>query len=167
MMLGIVTDPANRTLWLATDKHLYQILKKEEDRDVWRLFLEQAFAPGARDASNRFETALVHCKTAEQKEKVLTAQADYLFAHGERDLAATKYARTSRSFEEVALKFINAEDRGALKTFLRLKLESLPTTVRLAPWLPRVQRPGRSHSSVRDGGYLRRLPRSAPSCARG
>lgn len=70
-------------------------------------------------------------QTKEQKDQVLVAQADYLFAHGEHDLAAAKYARTTRSFEEVALKFINIENRPALKTFLMLKLSTLPATVRL------------------------------------
>ena len=73
-------------------------------------------------------------QTKEQKDQVLVAQADYLFAHGEHDLAAAKYARTTRSFEEVALKFINIENRPALKTFLMLKLSTLPATVRLRRW---------------------------------
>jgi len=127
---SLVTDPANRTIWMCSDKNLFQVTTKDEDRDVWRLYLEEAYASEGRQVTSRFETALQHCKLPEQRDQVLTAQADHLFSNGDRELAARKYSKTSRSFEEVALKFVNADDRAALKIFLRLKLESLPQTVR-------------------------------------
>ena len=42
MMLCMENDPTQRMVWIATDKHLFQILKKDEDRDVWKLYLEKA-----------------------------------------------------------------------------------------------------------------------------
>ena len=64
MMLCMENDPTQRMVWIATDKHLFQILKKDEDRDVWKLYLEKALGEteSAAMAGSRFETALQHCK---------------------------------------------------------------------------------------------------------
>lgn len=42
-------------------------------------------------------------------------QADHYFAERQSELAASVYAKTRRSFEEVALKFINLGEKDALK----------------------------------------------------
>lgn len=124
---GIVVDPTTGVMWLYSDKGVWQVLKKDEDRDVWRLYLEKAQSSGTRDADGtHFETALQKCKTEAQKDEVLTAQADFFFDQRNLDMAAAKYAKTSRSFEEVALKFINIQERAALKSFLLYKLRDLP-----------------------------------------
>lgn len=56
---------------------------------------------------------------------MLTAQADKLFDKGEFACAAVIYAKTTRSFEEVALKFLEKETRDSLLLFLPQKLKSL------------------------------------------
>lgn len=43
--------------------------------------------------------------------------------------AAEMYALTQAPFEEVSLKFIQAEDRSSLKIYLQKKLESLEPSV--------------------------------------
>lgn len=54
-----------------------------------------------------------------------TTQADYFFSQERYQLAATYYAQTQKSFEEIALKFITKHEKEALKTFLMKKLETL------------------------------------------
>lgn len=58
-----------------------------------------------------------------------TAHGDHLFTHSP-ELAAEMYAKTNLSFEEVALKFINAGEVQGLKVFLLSKLHTLPNEVR-------------------------------------
>ena len=52
-------------------------------------------------------------------------QADHEFERGAFELAALKYAKTRRSFEAVALRFLRAQQRVALRTFLLHKLDSI------------------------------------------
>jgi hypothetical protein len=55
---------------------------------------------------------------------VLTSQADHYYAEGQWALAATIYAKTRRSFEEVTLRFINLGEKDALKRYLSDKLDN-------------------------------------------
>ncbi|KAI9898805.1 hypothetical protein PsorP6_019091 [Peronosclerospora sorghi] len=64
-----------------------------------------------------------------RRQRVLTAQADKLFEKGEFDCAAGIYTKTTRSFEEVALKFLEKETRDSL-LFLLQKLKSLSSEVK-------------------------------------
>lgn len=119
---GLVRDPVGNRLWLYTGTSLYQILFEREDRDVWQLYLEQAKNGDGKE----FEFAYQHAKTLNEKEVVRSAQADFYFNREEYVMSAKYYATTSRSFEEIALKFAagNVEEK-ALKAFVGAKLRSL------------------------------------------
>ena len=119
---SLVRDPVGNRLWLYTATSLYQILFEREDRDVWQLYLEQAKNGDGRE----FEFAYQHAKTLKEKEVVRSAQADFYFNRKEYVMSAKYYATTSRSFEEIALKFAsgNVEEK-ALKAFVIAKLRSL------------------------------------------
>ena len=57
--------------------------------------------------------------------------------------AARLFAQTTRPFEEVALKFIDAGDQGALLVFLAAKLASLPASSKtqrtmIATWMTEI-----------------------------
>ena len=121
--LGLARDATLGTLWLYTELTLFQIAVVDEDRDVWQLYLERAKNRG--EGGGEFATALEFCKTPAQKDQVLTAQAEHLFAQGDFELAAQYFARTRLSFEAVALRFVDREQRGALKVFLLQKLKGL------------------------------------------
>jgi hypothetical protein len=111
-MGGLVRDATRGTYWLYSQKSLYQVNVTDEDRDVWKLFLQRAKKNG--DA-NDFETANQYCKDATQREQVLTAQATHYFDSGDFERSAMYFAKTRRSFEEVALRFVG-KDQNALKT---------------------------------------------------
>ncbi len=56
---------------------------------------------------------------------VWSAQADHYLEQRSFELAAKYYARTKKSFEEIALRFITLNERDALKTYLLAKLRTL------------------------------------------
>ncbi len=112
---GLATDAMSRTIWAYCERAVFEVTINDEDRDVWQMYLER----------KQFETALRHCKSAAQKDRVWSAQGDYLFGQGSFELAATVYAKTLRSFEELALLFVQRNERAALRTLLMRKLARL------------------------------------------
>ena len=79
-------------------------------------------------AQGRHEEALNIVKKdgmAEAEDVVLTAQAELAYNQGNLTESALKYAKTKAGFEEVTLKFVDLEDKRALKLYLRKKLEAL------------------------------------------
>ena len=114
---GIVRDPRGH-IWLFSKNKIYQIQLEREDRNVWKLYLQQAKAGDGRE----FEFAFQHAKTAEQQNLVRALQADHYFNRQDYVVAARYYAKTKRSFEEVSLKFISNTNLSTTpKIQLRLK----------------------------------------------
>ncbi|XP_006454639.1 hypothetical protein AGABI2DRAFT_176125 [Agaricus bisporus var. bisporus H97] len=129
-ILGMASDPVRRTYWIFTDQSLFEIVVGNEDRDVWKLYLEKG----------QFETALLFSKTAFQRDQVLSAQAEAYFNEGRYFQAAGCYAQCSATFEEVVLKFLDAGERDALRSYLITRLERTKKTdltqrMMLATWL--------------------------------
>jgi len=58
---------------------------------------------------------------------VWTLQAEYYFAQKQYDLAALHYGKTSKSFEEITLRFIHIGEADALRAFLKEKLRHMNT----------------------------------------
>ncbi len=118
-MKTLAPDPVKNNVFLLSDKFVFEVEINDEERDVWKLYLEK----------KEFDRALAFSNTRAQHEQVLNAHADYLYSKEIYDEAAKKYANTKRSFEEITLKFVNtpgALARTALKTYLMMKLYSLP-----------------------------------------
>ncbi|KAG6818049.1 hypothetical protein H0H87_009204 [Tephrocybe sp. NHM501043] len=127
---GVASDPVRRTYWAFTDQSLFELVVGNEDRDVWKIYLEK----------QQFDTALKYAKTAAQRDHVLSAQANAYFSDGRFFQAAQCYAQCSTSFEEVALKFLDAGERDALRSYLISRLErtrkgDLTQRMMLATWL--------------------------------
>ena len=38
---GLTADPVRKTYWVYTDQSLFELVVANEDRDVWRIYLEQ------------------------------------------------------------------------------------------------------------------------------
>jgi len=154
---GLVPDPHGEKMWVFSQRYVFEVDIWEESRDAWKLFLQQG----------DFSQALHYADTASQRELVLNAQADHDFSHGHYTRAAETYAKTSRSFEEIALKFVQLSQRDspsssfasasstgvggggvgvgkdALKTFLLAKLQRLRPTdttqqFMLCTWLTEI-----------------------------
>lgn len=74
------------------------------------------------------------------RDLVNAAQADAFFSKGQYIQAAQKYALTTRSFEEVTLRFVDAGERDALRYYLvarllRTRKTDLTQRMILATWL--------------------------------
>ncbi|KAJ3721541.1 Pep3/Vps18/deep orange family-domain-containing protein [Lentinula raphanica] len=127
---GITADPVRKTYWVYTDQAIFELLVGNEDRDVWKIYLEKG----------QYEIALRYAKTASRRNKVLAAQADHFFTEGRFFQAAQCYAQCSVSFEEVVLKFLDVNERDALRSYLISRLERTKKTditqrMMLATWL--------------------------------
>ncbi|RLN56931.1 hypothetical protein BBJ29_000880 [Phytophthora kernoviae] len=120
---GMSVDETFNTVWIHSNRRILEVAITDEDRNVWKLFLSKAVLGNGDDRD--FEQALGVCRNGWERQRVLTAQADKLFDKGDFDRAAVIYAKTTRSFEEVALKFLEKETRDSLLLFLLQKLKSL------------------------------------------
>ncbi|CCI41742.1 unnamed protein product [Albugo candida] len=120
---GISCDATFNTVWVHSDRRILEIAINDEDRNIWKLLLQKATIGGGDDRD--FEKALSKCRNGFERQQVLTAQADKCFERDEFERAAVLYAKTYRSFEEVALKFLEKDTRDALRIFLAQKLKTL------------------------------------------
>jgi hypothetical protein len=119
--LGLSSDPSDKTHWLYTSQAIFELVVSEEDRDVWRIMLKR----------EEYEPSLRFAKTPQQKDLILSAQADAFFAQGRFHQAAAKYALCSKSFEEVVLRFVDVGERDAMRYYLNSRLDGLKKTVSL------------------------------------
>ncbi|KAF0458989.1 vacuolar protein sorting protein 18 [Gigaspora margarita] len=115
---SMAVDSVKNTFWIYTDGSIFELIVAKEDRDVWKLYLEK----------QQFDTALQYCKNPVQRDEVLTTQADHYFSQGRFVLSAAYYAQSTVPFEEVALKFVERDERDALRNYLLNKLEKLRRT---------------------------------------
>lgn len=103
-------------IWAVTENAVLKFKVIKEERNVWQIYCE----------NKKFELAKKYSRdNPVHYSYVLVKEADMLFEKGEYLLSARRYAETHSSFEEVCLKFIQANQQDALKTFLQKKLETL------------------------------------------
>ncbi|CAE6455564.1 unnamed protein product [Rhizoctonia solani] len=130
-LLGVASDPINRTLWIYSTSGLYEVVRADEERDVWKIYLDKA----------DYTLALKFAKVPRHRDTVLAAQGSAFFNQGQFVQAAQSYSQSSSApFEEVSLKFVDASERDALRYFLRSRLASTRKTditqrAMLATWL--------------------------------
>ncbi|KAJ2513238.1 tethering complex subunit [Coemansia sp. RSA 2049] len=112
---GLTVDERKGTYWIFSPDNIYELVVTDEDRDVWDIYLSR----------RQFDAALQHCYNDAQRDTVLRAQADHLFSLGHYAESAECFARTSVSFEEAALKFVDMHNGNVLKSYLLSKLKTL------------------------------------------
>ncbi|SPO29308.1 related to DigA protein [Ustilago trichophora] len=134
-VIGTAVDVAKRTYWIYTDASIFELVIRDEDRHVWRVYLDRG----------SFDTALKYAKPGIQRGTVLSFQGDRFFAEAKYIQAAQCYAQTfMRAFEEIVLRFTDAEQRDALRYYLVMRLERLDKThdvaqrIMLATWLVEI-----------------------------
>lgn len=133
-VLATAIDQERKTYWVYTDSSIFELVVRQEDRDVWQVYLDR----------NNHEQALRYAKTTTQREVILSSQGDRFFREGRQIQAAQCYAQTfNRTFEEIVLKFIDSTERDALRYYLVMRLERLRKTdlmqrMMLATWLVEI-----------------------------
>eukprot|EP01027_Heterolobosea_sp_BB2_P018279 GEZU01025771.1.p1 GENE.GEZU01025771.1~~GEZU01025771.1.p1 ORF type:complete len:926 (+),score=222.24 GEZU01025771.1:26-2779(+) len=123
---GLSRDSATGNIWLYTNSEIWELVVENEDRHVWRMYLDRAMDPTHPNPSH-FDTALrLARRDPKKRDKVLTAKADFYFERQkDYNTAAGIYALTSKSFEEVTLNFIRLRQTDALMIYLLRKLQQM------------------------------------------
>jgi len=118
-LVGLAHDQVKNIYWAFTEYGVYRYQVTHENRHVWRVYLEQG----------QFSLAMRHCgDNPAALDIILTKQAEQLFSEGKWVESAMHYAKTKCSFEEVTLKFMDLEEKNALKNYLKKKLETLKSS---------------------------------------
>jgi hypothetical protein len=130
--LSLVPDTTGGALYLASAEGLFEVVTKDEGRDMWRLHL----------ARREYAAALAAAPTPGARERVHVAQGEAAFAAGDRSAAAAAFAKApgAMRFEDAALRLLASGDAPALRAFLRARLDATPRGDRaaatlLATWL--------------------------------
>ncbi|KAI9491455.1 Pep3/Vps18/deep orange family-domain-containing protein [Zychaea mexicana] len=132
-VVGMAVDDIKKTFWIYTTFSIYELGVENEERDVWKLYLEKT----------QYDMALQYCKDPAQKDKVYTAQAKDYFGQRRYQMSAKYFAESAVAFEEVTLKFVEKNERDALRIYLVKKLERFRKKDRtqktiLATWLVEI-----------------------------
>lgn len=112
----IIRDSKSRTIWAFTDKIVFRYKIVREERNLWRIYLDQ----------EKFDLAKEYCQNNPAFIDIINVKhAELLFTKGEYEKSAEIFAETKRSFETICLKFLESEQINALKIYLGKRLESL------------------------------------------
>ena len=68
-MIGMCDDVLNDTIWIFGEQVVYELIVKDEEKDVWRDYLHL----------KQFTLASLYCRTDAQKDMVYTHEGDYFF----------------------------------------------------------------------------------------
>lgn len=96
-MRGLAHDPKTNITFAYTDFQLFEVHIENESKNVWRQYL----------GNGQYDLAEQYAKEDWQRDAIWTAAANHYFGQKLYKIAAEIYAKTSRSFEEVTLKFMN------------------------------------------------------------
>ena len=131
--LGLVSDQKKNSYWLFTNQEIFEIRAEDEDRDVWRIMLQ----------NHDYDAALKYAKGFAQKDLVATASGDFFSSKGQYLEAASVWGKSSKAFEEVCLNLIDHGEDDALRQYLTTKLNgykksSYMQRVMIASWLIQI-----------------------------
>jgi hypothetical protein len=128
--IGLHVDLQKNTFWLFTAQEIFEIVIRDEDRDIWKIMLKL----------EHFDAALRYAHTPARRDAVANASGDYLVKKRLFDDAAGVYGKSSKPFEEVALIFIDNNQPDALRKYLLVKLSTYKKSyvmqrIMIASWL--------------------------------
>lgn len=131
--LGLFADQKKNTYWLITTEEIFEIVVSDEDRDVWKIMLKV----------EEFNMALKYARSPLQKDIVATASGENLIKRKSFNEAAVIFGKTSKSFEQVALTFIENDQYDALRRYLLTKISiykksSIMQRMMIAGWLVEI-----------------------------
>ena len=131
--LGLLSDQKKNTFWLFTNQEILEVVAADEDRDVWKVMLQ----------NQQYDAALRYARGAAQKDAVATASGDHLSSKGQFVEAAKVWGRSSKAFEEVCLSLIDRGEEDALRKYLMTKLTTYKKSSQMqrtmiATWLIQI-----------------------------
>ncbi|CAK7221508.1 tethering complex subunit [Sporothrix curviconia] len=131
--IALSVDLQKSTFWLFTAHEIFEIVVRDEGRDVWKIMLQL----------QQFDAAMQYAQNPAQRDVVATASGDYLIGKGLFDEAAGIYGKSSKPFEDVALALIDRNQPDALRKYLLTKLGTykkpgVMQRVMIASWLVEI-----------------------------
>lgn len=116
---GIAKDPAKNNIWLFCDRTIFKYKVMNENKNIWRIYLDQ----------KRFDLAKKYSINDEANyDRVLCEEAQHHFKLEEYDTSAELFARSRKSFEDITLMFMEIGAMKALRKYLLYKLEQTEPT---------------------------------------
>lgn len=118
-VLGICRDSIRGNVWVYAEHAVYRYKITQEDRNIWEIYLKKKDFNQAR---------LYAGDDVIKQDQTICEEALYYFSLGDYKTSAKLFATSrSKSFEEIALKFIELKDKDqeALKQYLHCKLQTL------------------------------------------
>ena len=114
-MIGLSPDHFNQTLWLNSTRELYSLDWSSEKANIWSAYAKVGKLNDALKATDDSDhLATLHGMLGDKK-----------FSSGQYVNAVNHYSQSSKSFEEVALKFLNIQNYTLLQRYLASFLERL------------------------------------------
>lgn len=120
-LIGLCADPHNSTYWAYTTENIYEVVVNDEDREIWKTFLE----------NKNYEEALRLARDTYSRDAACVAYGDHCLAEKDYKKAAQLLGSSSKPFEGVTLSFMDAKEYGALQLYLTTKLKTLSKTAQL------------------------------------
>lgn len=120
-IIGLCSDIHNSTYWAYTTENIYEIVVNDEDREIWKTYLE----------NKNYEEALRLAKDTYSKDAACIAYGEHLLEEKNYKKAAQILGASSKAFESVGLAFMDANQYDALQIYLTTKLKNLNKTAHL------------------------------------
>ena len=114
-IVGVFFEQLSNSFFAWSNRFVYQILVENEDRDVWKYYIDV----------NNYVEAIRFCESTNSPAygKVKGMYAEYLFKDEKYFEAAQAFVKSEKSFEEITLKLCSIPK--ALEHYLELKLDLL------------------------------------------
>ncbi|KAM3137990.1 hypothetical protein pb186bvf_009885 [Paramecium bursaria] len=117
---GMQYDKANDWFWIYSERQLCKIDISNEDKDAWKLLMDKKMFLEAYDVASKYNSS--------HKLYIAGLCGDLLFQQKDYQRAAEYYQRSSKTFEEIFLKFLSCDDmkaRQGLEYYLQELMNSL------------------------------------------
>lgn len=114
-MLGFCVDSLLQTVWMHSNRKIFYLEYSQESRNIWLAYLK----------IHKYKDALNLCKDPKYQPIISGLVADQVFETGNYDRSVEYYAKSNKSFEEVALKFLSKNLHYHLCKYLELFLERI------------------------------------------
>ncbi|KAK9457880.1 Pep3/Vps18/deep orange family-domain-containing protein [Dipodascopsis uninucleata] len=129
-IICITSDVKSSTFWIYSSESIYEITVLDEERDIWKIYLQQ----------KSFDNALRFAKTEKQRDAVAIANGEFLIKNESYFEAANVLGKSSKAFESVAITFMELKRMDALRRYLVIKINGYKPTATmqrtmLASWI--------------------------------
>ncbi|XP_040568525.1 vacuolar protein sorting-associated protein 18 homolog [Lepeophtheirus salmonis] len=117
---GLARDPISGVIYSFSDYSIMKYKVVSEERYAWRIHLQSG---NFNESKESISISDPHHSI--KMNEIMKAEAAKLYDEGKFLEAAMTYSKSMASFEEVALKFVDIDDKSALLYFLKKRIENM------------------------------------------